>query len=309
MTTPWRDGVRQAETIARATFNGFLESDLMPGGMQAPALIWAAAFLVAPSIFFPAQYMSKYPFLRHYFPAKVEGAIWDDRLLYLLMSAGAMGLVSVVLWDTLFPARRDAFVLTPLPVAVSIQMLGRLGGLVMLALAFAAALNLMPGFTFPFTSAASFGQMPRWMVGHLVSTTAADAFVFFSITTLQGVVILAFGRRAAARLAAVAQTATVLTLLLMLLFIGPIRHVVQAGHPPGPSFGPGVAVPSPLVVSWALRVDRRDATAGDDGAGGTGSAGGRPALYLHRRDLRVWRTSGCWCARWKPRRDRRDCGS
>ena len=49
----------QARTIARATFDGFLESDLMPQGMQAPALIWAAAFLVGPAIFFPIQGMVK----------------------------------------------------------------------------------------------------------------------------------------------------------------------------------------------------------------------------------------------------------
>ena len=50
MTTPWRTAARQDATIARATFDGFLQSDLMPSGMQAPALIWAAAFLVAPAL-------------------------------------------------------------------------------------------------------------------------------------------------------------------------------------------------------------------------------------------------------------------
>jgi hypothetical protein len=119
--------LKQAATIARATFEGFLQSDLMPQGMQAPALIWAAAFLVGPSLFFPAQFLAKYPFLRHYYPARVEPTLWNDRMLFLFLSAGAMGLVSVVLWDTLFRARRDAFVLTPLTVPTSVQMLGRLG--------------------------------------------------------------------------------------------------------------------------------------------------------------------------------------
>src|SRR5437764_7000513 len=116
--TPSRTEVDQARTIARATFDGFLQSDLMPPGMQAPALIWAAAFLVGPALFFPAQYMAKYPFVRRYHPAMLERTFWDDRMLFLLLSAGAMGAVSVVLWDTLFPARRDAFVLTPLPVSL-----------------------------------------------------------------------------------------------------------------------------------------------------------------------------------------------
>ena len=106
----------QVETIARATFSGFLQSDLMPQGMQAAAVVWVAAFLLAPGLFIPVAALDKYSKLRRYFPARLEPALWDDRMLFLIMSAGAIGLVAVVLWDTLFPARRDAFVLTPLPV-------------------------------------------------------------------------------------------------------------------------------------------------------------------------------------------------
>src|SRR3954463_8100126 len=112
----------QARTIGRATFDGFLQSDLMPTGMQAPALIWAAAFMVGPALFLPAQYMVKYPFMRRFHPEQLERAFWNDRMLFLLMSAGAIGIVCVVLWETLFPARRDAFVLTPLPVPLRVQM-------------------------------------------------------------------------------------------------------------------------------------------------------------------------------------------
>ena len=222
---PRHGGGDQVRAIARATFDGFLQSDLMPQGMQAPALIWAAAFLVGPALFFPAQYMAKYPFLRMFHPKQVERALWDDRLLFLLMSAGAMGLVAVVLWQTLFPARRDAFVLTPLPVPDSIQMLGRLGGLMALCGLFVVALNGIPAFSFPFVASPSFAAMPRWMAAHFVSATAFDLFVFFSVTSLQGLVILVLGRRAADRLASVVQTASVLVLLLALLFIGLIQQV------------------------------------------------------------------------------------
>src|SRR5919106_861772 len=141
MPASWRTGYEQAKTIARATFDGFLQSDLMPSGMQAPAIIWAAAFLVAPSLLFPVSQLYKYFFLRTYHPALVERALWSDRMLFLIMSAGAVGLVSVVLWDTLFPARRDAFVLTPMPVSLPVQMLGRLGGLMGLCLIFIVGLN------------------------------------------------------------------------------------------------------------------------------------------------------------------------
>jgi len=221
------DSRDQAATIARATFDGFLQSDLMPQGMQAPALIWAAAFLVGPAIFFPIQSMVKYSFIRKFHPELLESTFWNDRMLFLLMSAGAMGIVSVVLWETLFPARRDAFVLTPLPVPLPVQMLGRLLGLAALCVAFILLLNGIPAFAFPVVTSEGFLEMPRGIVGHAVSTAAADVFVFFGITSLQGVVILGLGRRASTRLATVAQTAAVGTVLLTLLFIGGIRDVTR----------------------------------------------------------------------------------
>ena len=204
----------QVRTIARATFDGFLESDLVPQGMQAPALIWAAAFLVGPALFFPTTYLAKYPFIRRFHPEMLERVFWGDRLLFLLMSAGAMGAVSVVLWDTLFPA--------PLPVSLPAQMLGRLGGLLTLCALFVAALNGVPAVTFPLATC-PFSAMPRAMAGHFVSAAAADLFVFFGVTSLQGLVILSFGRRAAARLSPVVQALAVVGVLLAVLFIGVIR--------------------------------------------------------------------------------------
>jgi hypothetical protein len=229
MNTDWRTAARQNATIARATFDGFLQSDLMPSGMQAPALIWAAAFLVAPSLCLPAVYLVKYPFIRKYMPQMVELSFWGDRLLFLLLSAGAMGLISVVLWDTLFPARRDAFVLTQMPIPLSIQMVGRLSGLLMLFMGFTVALNLIPAVAFPAVSAGGFLDIPRAIVGHIVASIAACSFVFFSVTSAQGLVILAFGRRAAARMASLAQAGAVLLFLLSLLFLDPVRGFVMDG--------------------------------------------------------------------------------
>jgi hypothetical protein len=171
--------------------------------------------------------MVKYSFIRRFHPELLEPTFWNDRMLFLMMSGGAMGIVSVVLWDTLFPARRDAFVLTPLPVPLPVQMLGRLLGLAAFCVLFILLLNGIPAIAFPVVTSEGFLDMPRGIVGHLVSTAAADVFVFFSITTLQGLVILGFGRRISGRLAAVAQAGAVLTVLLSLLFMGGIREVTR----------------------------------------------------------------------------------
>ena len=57
---------------------------------------------------------------------------------------------------------------------------------------------------------------------------AANSFVFFGLTTLQGVLIVATSRRAAERLAPMIQTGAVLLLLLGLLFFGPLRQATTA---------------------------------------------------------------------------------
>ena len=191
----------------------------MPSGMQAPAIIWVTAFLVAPSLLFPVAQLNKYSYLRTYHPELIERTMWGDRLFFLVMSAGAVGLVSVVLWETLFPARRDAFVLTPMPVSMPVQMLGRLAGLMSLCIVFVVGLNALPAVLFPVVALGSALQWPRGIGAHFIATAAANVFVFFTVTSLQGIVILSLGRRAAARLASLAQIVSVLTLLLALLFL------------------------------------------------------------------------------------------
>jgi hypothetical protein len=195
--------------------------------MQASALIWVAAFFVAPALFLPVKAINRYMTIRRFFPERLEETFWIDRTVFLMMSAGAIGVVSVVLWDTLFPARRDAFVLTPLPVPVSAQMLGRLAGLAGLCLLFVVALNAIPSVLFPIASAGTFAEMPRAIIGHAVTTSAADAFVFFSVTSLQGVVILGLGRRTASRLASFAQAGAVVVLVLGLLFLADVFHLTR----------------------------------------------------------------------------------
>ena len=219
----WTEQWRQIGLIARATFGGFLQSDLMPAGMQASSAIWAAAFLAAPALFPCTQDLVKYNFLRRFHPQIVEATLWSDRSLFLLLSAGAMGIIAVVMWDTLFPSRRDVFALGPLPVESRVQSAGRLGGLLTLFGMFVVALNALPALLFPLVSSGNFVGIFRDLIGHVVTTTAADAFVFFGLTTVQGLLIVATSRRAAERLAPILQTGAVLLLLIGLLFFGPLR--------------------------------------------------------------------------------------
>lgn len=238
MPRNWQSEFRQVVTIARATLGGFLQSDVMPQGMQASATIWAAAFLAAPAMLLSAQFLGKYTFLERYYPRLLERAIWSDRGLFILLSSGAIGLVCVVMWDNLFPGRRDVFVLGSLPVRPRVQAMGRLAGLLALFVAFAAALNVLPALTYSAISALSVSGAIRGFPAHLTACLAANAFVFFGLTVVQGVLLVAAGRRASERLAPIVQTGTVLVVLLTLLFIGPLREAtavaLERGDPSSP---------------------------------------------------------------------------
>jgi hypothetical protein len=111
--------------------------------------------------------------------------------------------------------------------------------------------------------------MPRGMVGHFVSTALADAFVFFSVTSLQGIVILAFGRRASARLSPIAQTIAVVAVMLGILFLpaiaGTTTRAIERSGPGDPAlaWNPAawflglyeliVGTPRPVMTGLALR--------------------------------------------------------
>ena len=150
--------------------------------------------------------------------------LWSDRSLFLLLSAGAMGIVAVVMWDTLFPDRRDVFALGPLPVESRVQSAGRLGGLLTLFGLFAVASERHAGTALSArvgeatSSASSAGRSDM-----SIAALAADAFVFFGLTSVQGVLIVVTSRRAAERLAPIIQTGAVLVLLVGLLFFAPLR--------------------------------------------------------------------------------------
>ena len=152
-----------------------------------------------------AQDLVTYNFLRRYHPDVVERALWGDKALFVLLSAGGIGIVAVVLWDTLFPGRRDVFVLGTLPVRREVQAAGRLGGLIALFVLFAVALNAIPTMLFPIGAGSGLVSIVRTTIGHVVSVLAADAFVFFGLTAFQGVLLVIAPRRVAERLAPIIQ--------------------------------------------------------------------------------------------------------
>ena len=219
---------QQIALIARATFGGFLQSDLMPAGQQASARDLGRRVPRGASAV-PVRAGSRQVQLPASLPSAAGGdGVLERQALFLLLSCGAIGIVAVVMWDTLFPSAQGR--LRPRTVA---RLDARaLGGATRRP---PHALRAVCGGPERAAGTSVSARVRRELhrdsprPGRTRDDVAGGGpFVFFGLTTLQGVLIVATSRRAAERLAPMIQTGAVLLLLLGLLFFGPLRQATTA---------------------------------------------------------------------------------
>jgi hypothetical protein len=217
--------------LARTFFGRFFESDLMPSGLpQVQLVIWSLAFLAAPNVFFPVS------FALHYSAADARGeslveAMLLHRMLFITMTMTAIGLVALVIWDGVFPDRRDARILTALPVPHRVLVSARLLALAALCGIFLLGVNAVPTLVYG-SSVGAFGGARSALHGlaaHFLATTAAGVFVFTTLVALQGIVLNVGGRRAADRLSLAMQLGFILILLQMIFFLPRLGPVLLRG--------------------------------------------------------------------------------
>ena len=220
----------QVRLLARTFFARFFESDLMPAGLpQAQLVIWGLALLAAPGLYFPVS------FSLHYAEAAaahlpLHHAFLAHRHLFITLSMTAIGLVALVVWDGMFPDRRDARILSGLPVHGRVLMAGRLAALGALCSIFLLGVNAVPALVY----GASFGgfggaaTMVHGVAAHLASTVLAGVFVFGSLMAVQGIALNAGGRAAADRLSLLLQVVFVVLLLQLIFFFQRVAGVLPA---------------------------------------------------------------------------------
>jgi len=217
--------------LARTFFGRFFESDLMPAGLpQVQLVIWSLAFLAAPNIFFPAS------FAFHYIAIEARGESLAEpmllhRMLFITLTMTAIGLVALVIWDGVFPDRRDARILTGLPVPHRVLISARLLALASLCGIFLLGVNTVPTLVYG-PAIGSYGGadgVARGVLAHFVASTLAGVFVFTTLVALQGIVLNIGGRRAADRLSLAMQVGFILMLLQMIFFLPRLGPSLLAG--------------------------------------------------------------------------------
>jgi hypothetical protein len=213
--------VSQTSLLARALFRRFFETDLIPaGGDAAQTVIAFLTLLAAPGLLLPFRFSLKYVELAARAPDALPRALITDRLLFVTLTLIALGLVALVIWEGVFPDRRDARVLGALPIPDRVMIRARLMALAGLAGIFLLGTNTVPTLIYGSVLGISGGAATpvHGILAHLITNVAAGTFVFCSLIALQGLLLNLFGRRAAERLSIVLQLLFVVGLLQLAFF-------------------------------------------------------------------------------------------
>ena len=180
--------------LARTFFARFFESDLLPPGMpQAQVVIWSLAFLAAPGLILPVKFMQG-NLGGDSSPQSIVQALLVFRLFFITLTMTAIGFVALMIWDGIFPDRRDARILTPLPVPGRVLIGARLLALGALCGIFVVGINACPTVFYAPTIAA-FGGAANQVQGILAFAVANGLAGVFVFTTL----VVAAGPRAQPR--------------------------------------------------------------------------------------------------------------
>src|SRR5207248_6751962 len=190
-----------------------------------------AAFGVA----LPRVYFAKYAYLSQLpTPDLYRTAVAADRLFFISLSMTVGAFVAAFQCDALFPTRRDYLILRPLPVTLRQIFFARLLSVVLLAVMFVLAVNVVVAFTFPTVSAGRWQQPPlgiQHIAAHAITTISAGLVAFFALVALQGLLINLAPPRLFERISLALQIAVVIALLSAVPWVFQLPNVRLASVP------------------------------------------------------------------------------
>jgi hypothetical protein len=259
--------VHQTRLLARAFFTRLFESDLMPDGLpQVQLVIWGMLLAATPTTAYAIFALLKYNRAQFVMPLGPE--FDTDRLILITLSMIAIGVVGLVIWDGVFPDRRDVRVLGVLPIPTHRFVFARLGSLGRVLVLFATPLCLLQSVAFGLTVTGFGAPISRihGIAAHFATVAVACVFVFCALIAAQCLLLLIFGKRAAQAASVTFQVLFAVGLVQLLYFLPDLGRVVRAG---GASHE-GLSTLAGLPPAWFFALYER--LAGTAGASSTALA-------------------------------------
>lgn len=239
--------MHQTRLLARAFFTRLFESDLMPDGLpQVQLVIWGMLLTATPSAAYAIFSLLRYSKAQFIIPLGPE---FDaDRLILITLTMISIGVVGLVIWDGVFPDRRDVRVLGVLPIPTHRFVFARLGSLGRVLVLFATPLCLLQSVAFGLTVTGFGAPISRihGIAAHFVTVAVACVFVFCALIAAQCLLLLLFGKRAAQAASVTFQVLFAVGLVQLLYFLPDLGRIVRAG---GASHE-GLATVAALPPTW-----------------------------------------------------------
>jgi hypothetical protein len=142
------------------------------------------------------------------------------------------GLISLVIWDGVFPDRRDAHIMSVLPISNRLIVIARLTALGLVLGLIVLLVGVPTGLLYGTLVGQYQGGVLRAVVGNFVSSGLATAFVFCSVLAVQSVLLAIARGRWVHRLIVWGQFTAVILLLQMVIFRGvmvrELRRMLEA---------------------------------------------------------------------------------
>ena len=140
--------MKQTTLLARTFFVKLFESELMPAGLpQVQLMIWSVVLIATPTLTLPGMFAQKYTGLWAK-PGTLSAAINTDRMVLITFAMIALGFVALVIWESVFPDRRDARILGALPISTPTFVAARTLAVAALFGLFFATLGAIPSVLF-----------------------------------------------------------------------------------------------------------------------------------------------------------------
>ena len=216
-----------AETLYRRMF----ENDLFSSSSSASsAVMWALAALATPGVMFSGSQYYFYAHARTFSPEVQDRIIFVSQAFHVDFAMAMAGLVTMLVWTSLSPDRRDALVLGPLPVTAGEQARARLLALFRFFLMFATAVSVPTAFAFTFVTIgdAAVAELPLRVAGHIAATLSGAAFVFFLAIDVQLILAAVLGPRAVTVATWPLQTGAVLGMVAAVAATGGLADALLA---------------------------------------------------------------------------------
>jgi hypothetical protein len=235
MTAPAGGERRQFRALVRLFAYRFFDTDILSvRGDLSSLLSQFAALLAALSLVLALATGPKYAGLyQHLTAEQLYAAAWADQEFLVATSMAIAGVFTLLLWDALFPDRRDCMILGALPVRVPIVFAAKLSALgTALGLAVVAVNSftglfcpfvIVPGASGLFDAARDFGAF--WLVIPL-----ASVFVFLLLLGVQGVALHLMPHALYMRWSSLIQTAAFFAVLTLYFLTPPLAtpHALSA---------------------------------------------------------------------------------